>query len=178
MPMLPPKVLSNPQKRRAPQPPKIESSESSLVNIDPQQIKNDASSAASKAESTADDAADKAGEKGETLKQKADETASTTKEKSSEMADSAKKNFEKGKGKAKDGANAAEKEIKGEYNEVYENRDNPVVIGNAVAITAGVIGLGYGAYTKHVKGELDWQIAGIAAAAVGVFAVGDYYLSQ
>ena len=53
-----------------------------------------------------------------------------------------------------------------------------MIIGNAVAITAGVLGLGYGAYTKHAKGELDWQIAGIAAAAVGVFAVGDYYLSQ
>lgn len=61
---------------------------------------------------------------------------------------------------------------------MYENRDNPVVIGNAVAITLGAVGLGYGAYTKHAKGELNWQIAGIAAAAVGVFGVADYYLSQ
>ena len=52
------------------------------------------------------------------------------------------------------------------------------MIGNAVAITLGIAGLGYGAYTQHAKGELNWQIAGIAAAAVGLFGVGDYYLSQ
>lgn len=58
------------------------------------------------------------------------------------------------------------------------NRDNPVVIGNAVAWTVAGVGLGVGAYNKHVKGELDWGIVGIAATAVGVLAAADYYLSQ
>lgn len=68
--------------------------------------------------------------------------------------------------------------MKSEYNEVYENRDNPVVIANAVAIVLGAAGLAYGGYQKHIKGELDWQVAGAAAAAVAVLGVGDYYLSQ
>ena len=153
--------------RRAPQPPQVQDSTSSIVNVDSQHLKDSASSAADSASNASAQAKDKASAE-----------SGTAKEKASDLADSAEKNFNEGKGKAKEGAKDAEKEIKGEYNEIYENRDNPVVIGNAVAITLGVAGLGYGAYTQHAKGELNWQIAGIAAAAVGLFGVGDYYLSQ
>ena len=58
------------------------------------------------------------------------------------------------------------------------NRDNPVIVGNAVVIAITAIGLGVGAYQKHQKGELSWGVVGAWAGVVGVFAAGDYYLSQ
>ena len=120
----------------------------------------------------------KSSEASSSLRDKAAEARDYTSQKSGELAGSASDNYGRAKGSAKDNAKKAETEIKGEYNEVYENRDNPVIIANAVAITVGTIGLAYGGYQKHVKGELDWQVAGAAAAVVGVLAVGDYYLSQ
>ncbi|KAF2089743.1 hypothetical protein K490DRAFT_37860 [Saccharata proteae CBS 121410] len=59
-----------------------------------------------------------------------------------------------------------------------ENADNPVVIGNAV--TVGILGaaLGVGAYRKYTAGQLTWKVAGAWAGVVGLFAVGDYYVSQ
>jgi hypothetical protein len=36
----------------------------------------------------------------------------------------------------------------------------------------------YGAYKKYSAGELNWKVAGIWAGIIGLFAVGDYYLSQ
>ena len=61
---------------------------------------------------------------------------------------------------------------------MYENRDNPVIIANGIAIVVGAVGLAYGGYQKHTVGELDWKLAGSVAAIVGVLGVGDYYLSQ
>lgn len=68
--------------------------------------------------------------------------------------------------------------MKKEYNELYENRDNPVVIANGVAIVVGAAALAYGGYQKYRVGELDWKLGGTAAAIVGVLGVGDYFLSQ
>lgn len=56
--------------------------------------------------------------------------------------------------------------------------ENPVVLGNAVAVVALSVGLGFGAYRKYVAGELTWKVVGAWTALVGVFAAGDYYLSQ
>ena len=145
-------------------------------------MKEGASETAESAQQNASKAADvtsqKSSEASSTLKEKAAEARDYTSQKSSELADSTSENYGKAKNATKDNAKKAEKEIKSEYNEVYENRDNPVVIANAIAITVGTIGLAYGGYQKHIKGELDWPLAGAAAAAVGVFVVGDYYLSQ
>lgn len=58
------------------------------------------------------------------------------------------------------------------------NSDNPVFIGNAVAIVALSGGLGFGAYRKYAAGELSWKVVGAWSGIVGLFAVGDYYLSQ
>lgn len=59
-----------------------------------------------------------------------------------------------------------------------KNKDNPVVLSNAIGLT--VLGglLGYGAYRKYSVGELSWKVAGAWAGVVGVFAVADYYTSQ
>lgn len=62
--------------------------------------------------------------------------------------------------------------------QVQANSDNPVFIGNAVTIV-GLGGLlGYGAYRKHIAGELTWKVAGLWAGAVGLFGVADYFVSQ
>ena len=121
---------------------------------------------------------EKSSDYAQTAKEKAREAADYTKEKSSEFADSASKNYDSAKKSAEKNAREARKEIKSAGQDLSENRDNPVVIANGVLIVAGSAALGYGAYTKHVKGELDWQLAAITAGFVGVLAVGDYYLSQ
>lgn len=75
------------------------------------------------------------------------------------------------KDKAKAKASKAESRIKA-------NSDNPVILGNALIV--GILGtvLGVGAYRKYASGELSAKVVGFWAGAVGVFAVGDYYVSQ
>lgn len=75
------------------------------------------------------------------------------------------------KEKAKAKAREAEEKLK-------KNADNPVVLGNAVAV--GLLGaaLGIGAYRKYAAGELTWRVVGIWTGVVGLFAMGDYYVSQ
>ncbi|CAD0083876.1 unnamed protein product [Aureobasidium vineae] len=58
------------------------------------------------------------------------------------------------------------------------NSDNPVVLGNTVAVVALGGLLGFGAYRKYTAGELTWKVAGAWAGIVGVFALGDYYASK
>ncbi|CAF9920684.1 MAG: hypothetical protein ALECFALPRED_001602 [Alectoria fallacina] len=182
-----------PNGSRAPAPPSLTSSSSSFTDVDSQHLKSEASETTDQAKEKTFEAADKTKKKSseaaettkekssdyaQTAKEKAREAADYTKEKSSEFADSASKNYDSAKKSAEKNAKDAKKEIKSAGQDLNENRDNPVVIANGVLIVAGSAALGYGAYTKHVKGELDWQIAAIAAGVVGVLAVGDYYLSQ
>ena len=47
-----------------------------------------------------------------------------------------------------------------------------------MVITAICAGLGVGVYKKYSAGDLSWKVAGLWAGAVGMFAVGDYYLSK
>ncbi|ESZ92736.1 hypothetical protein SBOR_6901 [Sclerotinia borealis F-4128] len=61
---------------------------------------------------------------------------------------------------------------------VEENRHNPVIIGNAIAVAVLSAGLGFGAYQKYAKGDLTWKVVGVWAGLVGVLATGDYYLSS
>ena len=55
---------------------------------------------------------------------------------------------------------------------------NPIVLGNA--LTVGVLGsaLGWAAYRRWARDELSWAVVGSWAGAVGLFALGDYYLSK
>lgn len=62
---------------------------------------------------------------------------------------------------------------------IRKNSDNPVLIGNAVVLTALAGILGYGGsrwWQQGAKGGAS-VVAGVVAA-VGLFAVGDYYLSR
>ncbi|KAJ4353624.1 uncharacterized protein N0V89_005354 [Didymosphaeria variabile] len=88
-------------------------------------------------------------------------------EKAKEAAKEAEAAKDRAKERAKKDAGIAKK-----------NADNPVVLGNAV--TVGILGtvLGVGAYRKYVRDELSWKVVGAWAGVVGLFAVGDYYVSN
>jgi pyruvate dehydrogenase E2 component (dihydrolipoamide acetyltransferase) len=73
---------------------------------------------------------------------------------------------------------AAGKKAKAKAQGISKNADNPVYIGNAVIAAAVGAGLGYGAYRKHTDGKLSWEVAGIWAGAVGLFAGVDYFVSK
>jgi hypothetical protein len=84
--------------------------------------------------------------------------------------------------KASKAASKAEKDAKAKgkkaVHHLEANSDNPVFIGNAVAVVALSAGLGFGAYRKYAAGELSWKVVGAWTGIVGLFAAGDYYLSQ
>lgn len=88
-------------------------------------------------------------------------------ERAKEQAAKEKELKKKAEAKAKRGAHLAK-----------ENSNNPVILGNAV--TVGILGtfLGVGAYRKYVANELTWKVVGAWAGAVGLFALGDYYVSK
>lgn len=71
---------------------------------------------------------------------------------------------------------AAKKEAAKE--KAKKNADNPVVLGNAVglAVVGGIVG--FGAYRQYARGELTGKVVAAWAAAIGLFGVGDYYVSQ
>jgi hypothetical protein len=53
-----------------------------------------------------------------------------------------------------------------------------VVLGNALVVGIGGATLGWFAYKKYTANEFSWKLFGGLAAAVGVFAVADVYVSQ
>ena len=114
-----------------------------------QELKQAGDNAATKAEQSARDFGRKADEKAEELMKKAGVEG------------------KKAKQEAKEAEEWAEK-----------NKGNPVVIGNVVAVAALGGLLGFGAYKKYNARELTWKVAGAWAGVVGLFAVGDYYVSQ
>ncbi|KAI5195048.1 hypothetical protein AUEXF2481DRAFT_2582 [Aureobasidium subglaciale EXF-2481] len=61
---------------------------------------------------------------------------------------------------------------------VKANSDNPVILGNTIAVVALGSLLGFGAYRKYSAGQLTWKVAGAWAGVVGVFGLGDYYASK
>ena len=140
--------------------------------------KGTASDAADSAQQKASSATASAEEKSSTLREKASDAADYTKQKSSEFSDEAKDDYEKTKKEAKKDWKKGQQGVKDEYNEIYENRDNPVVIANGLAIVIGSVALAYGGYKKYSVGELDWKLAGAAGAVVGALGIGDYFLSQ
>ncbi|KAL1305313.1 hypothetical protein AAFC00_002215 [Neodothiora populina] len=80
--------------------------------------------------------------------------------------------------KLKQEAERAKEQAKKLAAKADKNKENPVVLSNAIGIT--VLGglLGYGAYRKYSVGELTWKVAGAWAGVVGLFAVADFYTSQ
>jgi len=85
---------------------------------------------------------------------------------------------EKAKAEAKNAAAKAKKDGKKIKSTLEANSENPVFVGNAIAITLLSGGLGFGAYRKYASGELTWKVVGAWTAVVGLFAGADYYLSS
>lgn len=107
----------------------------------------------------------------ERLEEEGREKAEELKEKAEELKEKASLKKEQAKEKAQSKAQKAAQTAKA-------NSDNPVFVGNAVAIAAlgGVIGIG--AYKKYTAGEFTWKLAGAWAGVIGLFGVADYYVSQ
>ncbi|PTU17866.1 hypothetical protein P175DRAFT_0504619 [Aspergillus ochraceoroseus IBT 24754] len=61
---------------------------------------------------------------------------------------------------------------------VSRNKGNPVFVGNAALLALVGAGLGFGAYRKHVEGQLSWQVVGLWTGAVGAFGAVDYFVSK
>lgn len=164
---------TNPTPRMPPHVPEIAHDDSAIHSLDKDDPVHLQTSYAQqgleseRAEEAAQQAEKEAREFGRTAENKANELEKDAKSKAQELKKDAKEGGAKAKKQAKDAANWAD-----------ENKDNPVVIGNAVALAAIAAGLGFGAYRKHVAGELTWKIAGLWAGAVAAFGVGDFYFSQ
>lgn len=107
----------------------------------------------------------------DTQKERLEREAEAAEARAKELASKASKEFSKDEKAAKAKARKAAERFEA-------NSDNPVFIGNAVAVVAISAGLGFGAYRKYAAGELTWKVIGAWTSVVGLFAVGDYYLSQ
>ncbi|KAL8929265.1 MAG: hypothetical protein Q9208_001348 [Pyrenodesmia sp. 3 TL-2023] len=134
--------------------------------------------ASQKTKETAAEADQKASEASSKASSKAKEFSEFASEKSEELSKEAGDKYDKAKKIAARNYKEGKEEAREKSNELSRNRDNPVVVGNAVIIGVGSVALGFTGYQKYAKGELSWQVVGMAAAAVGAFAISDYYVSQ
>jgi hypothetical protein len=107
----------------------------------------------------------------DTQRERIEREAQAAEAKAKAAAEKVEKEFAEAEKKAK----ARAKKVAGR---LEANSDNPVFVGNAVAVVALSAGLGFGAYRKYAAGELSWKVVGAWTGIVGLFAVGDYYLSQ
>jgi F0F1-type ATP synthase assembly protein I len=82
------------------------------------------------------------------------------------------------KDEAKNLKNKAAAKKESAKDKARKNADNPVVLANAVgaAVVAGVLGIG--AYRKYARGELTGKVVAAWMGVVGLFGLGDYYVSQ
>lgn len=181
-------------KARAPAPPQVEheDSASSLVDVDSPHVgsvKSDfedsevkTSTQATRLEHEAEDeereAEEEAREASQKASDKAHEAKKTAKTEGKKAKEKAKETGKEAKAKAQEAGKEAKAKAQEAGQELQDNKDNPVVIGNAIIIAVGAAALGFGAYKKHTEGQLDWQMVGMWTGIVGAFAVGDYYASQ
>jgi hypothetical protein len=95
-----------------------------------------------------------------------------------EASDKAAEDAKKAEAKAKELKDKAKAKASKAESRIKANSDNPVFLGNALVV--GILGtvLGVGAYRKYASGELTAKVVGAWAGVVGLFAVGDYYVSQ
>lgn len=105
------------------------------------------------------------------MEHEAEDKARAASKKASEEAESVKK---RASAKSKD----AKEAIKKDSEKLNANRDNPVVVGNALLWGIGVAAIGYGAYQKHSEGKLDWSFAGTVVGIVAAVGVADYFGSK
>ena len=90
-------------------------------------------------------------------------------------AEEDERRFEAAESRKREKARAKAKQAS-EY--ARDNANNPVILGNSIAVLAIGSALGFGAYRKYAAGELTWRVVGVGAGVVGLFAAADYYLSK
>lgn len=127
---------------------------------------------ADKAEKDVKQAADKAGKKYEEIKSQAVDEYEEIKDKAVDQYENnvkpaVERGVEKGKKESKKAEQWAEK-----------NKDNPVVVGNtvALAVLGGVLSIG--AYRLHSQNRLTGGVVAATAGALAVLGLGDYFVSQ
>jgi len=149
--------------KRAPAPPQVEHSDvpstSSLIDVDTDSVHTVPSDFQSHSVTTDTQAA--------RIEREAEKELAQAEEEARKLEQEFHEKEQAAKAKAKKAAGKAER-----------NSDNPVFVGNAVAVVALSAGLGFGAYRKYAAGELTWKVAAAWTGVVGLFAAGDYYLSQ
>ncbi|CZS89303.1 uncharacterized protein RAG0_00704 [Rhynchosporium agropyri] len=151
------------EEKRAPPPPELEHTDaletSSLIDVDTESVHTVPSDFGMQSIQT------------ETQRDRLEHEAEVIEER-------AKKAYAESKAKAEKAEKEAKAKAKKAKSNLEANKDNPVYIGNAVAVVALSAGLGFGAYRKYAAGELTWKVVGAWAGVVGLFAGADYYLSQ
>ncbi|RMZ82514.1 hypothetical protein DV737_g1971, partial [Chaetothyriales sp. CBS 132003] len=156
----------SPEEAKAAPVPSIAPSEStesaSLIDVD---------SHIQSVKAEADEVADKVVKEAGQLERDAKSALHNAEDKVSKEAKSAKEALSKEAKKVK-------ATLKADGKKLSDNRDNPVVVGNAVIWTIAVVALGVGAYQKQAEGKLDWKLAGTVAGGVAAFSVADYFASS
>ena len=121
--------------RRAPNPPQMENTESnasSMVDVDSPHVS-----------SVKNDYAGKTETEMKRLEREAEDAEKKLKHKFDEASENAEKGYDRAKKSAAKNAKSAEKKAKAAGDDLRDNQDNPVVIGNAVIIGLGSALLGY-----------------------------------
>ncbi|KAG5356636.1 hypothetical protein CJU90_1975 [Yarrowia sp. C11] len=63
------------------------------------------------------------------------------------------------------------------YSKISTELKNPVVAANVIVSIVASIGVGYSAYQKHTRGELDGKLAGIYVGGLAAFGAFQYLIS-
>ncbi|KAM5432015.1 hypothetical protein MferCBS31731_007685 [Microsporum ferrugineum] len=150
--------------RRAPQPPKVkreDNSTSSLVDVDSPHVSTVPSDFDS-----------------QEIKTKTQAARIELEKEQEELKKKYKEGKEKAKETAKDVSERAQEAAAGGYDKFDRNKSNPVVIGNMVLLTAASAGLAYGAYQKHLRGALTWELIAAWTGGIGALGLFDYYVSR
>ncbi|MCJ1400082.1 hypothetical protein MMC11_003285 [Xylographa trunciseda] len=142
------------------------------------ELKREASVKGKEVEAGAKEAAHDVSEASKDAKHDLSEKAKVARHKAKEAGHEANEKAKIAGQKTKEAAHDMNERAQEAGHELNENRDNPVVIANALIIGLGSAFVGFGAYKKYQAGELNWQVGGFWASAIGLFALGDYYMSQ
>ncbi|KAI7229950.1 hypothetical protein D0868_02476 [Hortaea werneckii] len=110
--------------------------------------------------------------------QKYQELSKEAKKEYDAVKSSASKNYKEFKKEAGVEMDKAEREAREAEEWAAKNKKNPVVVGNVVVIGALAALLSAQAYRMQKAGTLTWKVAGAWAGVVGLFGVGDYFVSQ
>ncbi|KAG5366514.1 hypothetical protein CJU89_0948 [Yarrowia sp. B02] len=63
------------------------------------------------------------------------------------------------------------------YAKISTELQNPVVAANVIVGIVAAVGVGYSAYQKHTRGELDGKLAGIYVGGLAAFGAFQYLIS-